>query len=66
MAKALGLVVVAEGVESLEQARMLASMGCDMAQGFHFGRAKSSVEPRVGASATAEPVVVETAAAVAG
>ena len=66
MAKALGLVVVAEGVESLDQARMLASMGCDMAQGFHFGRAKSSVEPRIGASAAAEPVAVETDLAVAG
>jgi len=70
MAKALGLVVVAEGVESLEQARMLASMGCDMAQGFHFGRAKSSVEPRVATAPAAmpEPALVEapTPVAVAG
>lgn len=53
MAKALGLIVVAEGVERAEQARMLAGMGCDMAQGFHFGRAKSSVEPRIAPPAVA-------------
>ena len=46
MARSLGLVVVAEGVENADQARMLAGMGCDMAQGFHFGRAKASVEQR--------------------
>ena len=66
MAKALGLTVVAEGVESADQARMLAGMGCDMAQGFHFGRAKASVESRVQASPAeqkqVEPVQMEVAA----
>jgi len=34
----LGLVPVAEGVESQAQADALAEFGCDLAQGFHLGR----------------------------
>jgi diguanylate cyclase (GGDEF)-like protein/PAS domain S-box-containing protein len=34
----LGLRVVAEGVENLEALDILAGMGCDLAQGFHFSR----------------------------
>jgi diguanylate cyclase len=33
---ALGLNVVAEGVESAKSASVLRAIGCDMAQGFHF------------------------------
>jgi EAL domain-containing protein (putative c-di-GMP-specific phosphodiesterase class I) len=38
MSAALGLDVVAEGVEEERQAAMLREMGCPLAQGFHFGR----------------------------
>jgi EAL domain-containing protein (putative c-di-GMP-specific phosphodiesterase class I) len=38
MARALGLEVVAEGVESDHQFRVLRELGCQMAQGFHFAR----------------------------
>jgi len=34
----LGLIVVAEGVEDQETLEALASVGCDVAQGFHLGR----------------------------
>jgi len=38
IAHGLGLSVVAEGVETDSQAKMLASMGCEIAQGFLYGR----------------------------
>ena len=38
MGRALGLEVVAEGVETREQARHLQALGCTLAQGFLFAR----------------------------
>lgn len=38
LARILGLRTVAEGVEDEKQQRQLASLGCDAAQGFLFGR----------------------------
>jgi diguanylate cyclase (GGDEF)-like protein len=38
LGRALGLRVVAEGVESAAAATVLAGIGCDHAQGFHFSR----------------------------
>ena len=36
LGRALGLRVVAEGVESAASAALLAEIGCDLAQGFHY------------------------------
>ncbi|CAO3444333.1 putative bifunctional diguanylate cyclase/phosphodiesterase [Azospirillum largimobile] len=38
MAHGLGLTTVAEGVETAEQRDFLVSVGCDMMQGYYFGR----------------------------
>jgi EAL domain-containing protein (putative c-di-GMP-specific phosphodiesterase class I) len=38
LVKALGLRCVAEGIESADQYRLLADLGCDLAQGFHIDR----------------------------
>ena len=38
MASALGLEVVAEGVETAEQAAEAHALGCSWAQGYHFAR----------------------------
>lgn len=47
LARALDLAVVAEGIETQEQARLLREMGCEMGQGYLFGR------PAPGCSAAA-------------
>jgi len=38
MSKALGLQVVAEGVETEDQLKVLIAMGCHMAQGYYFSK----------------------------
>ena len=38
MAKSLHMQTITEGVETAEQAKMLAEMGCDMFQGFYFAK----------------------------
>lgn len=48
MGKQLGLVVVAEGVETDEQLACLEEHGCDVAQGYFFGRPVAAAEFRRG------------------
>lgn len=38
LGKNMGLTIVAEGVEDIEEARLLQHMGCDSAQGFYFAK----------------------------
>jgi diguanylate cyclase (GGDEF)-like protein/PAS domain S-box-containing protein len=42
LAHALGLVVVAEGVETADQVAHLLRLGCDLAQGYFFARPQSA------------------------
>ena len=44
LGRSLGLSTVAEGVESAEQAAELVALGCQLAQGHHFGRAVAAQE----------------------
>ena len=44
LSEALGKGVVAEGIETADQAWMLRLMGCRIGQGYHFGRARSGAE----------------------
>ncbi|MGQ7296760.1 putative bifunctional diguanylate cyclase/phosphodiesterase [Quadrisphaera sp. KR29] len=48
MARALQLRVVAEGVESREQAEWLAANGCDAVQGWYFGRPREDLQAGAG------------------
>ena len=53
----LGLQTVAEGIEDAEQAEMLLYMGCEMGQGWLYGRPVSAVElPAILAAKSLAPV----------
>ena len=50
MAHSLGVPTVGEGVETEGQANILRGLGCDIFQGFYFGRpeARGAIERRLG------------------
>jgi diguanylate cyclase (GGDEF)-like protein len=55
LAHALGMDVVAEGVEAAEQAQALRGLGCEFGQGYHFARPMSTkqIQAFLGASVLA-------------
>jgi diguanylate cyclase (GGDEF)-like protein len=44
LSETLDKIVVAEGIETADQAWMLRMMGCQIGQGYHFGRPRTAVE----------------------
>jgi EAL domain-containing protein (putative c-di-GMP-specific phosphodiesterase class I) len=44
LGRSLGMQVVAEGVETADQARLLKAAGCDMVQGYLFGRPMAATD----------------------
>jgi EAL domain-containing protein (putative c-di-GMP-specific phosphodiesterase class I) len=44
LAHAIGLTVIAEGVETAVQLEMLAEFGCDQAQGFYLGKPQTAAD----------------------
>lgn len=63
LAHALGLRVIGEGIETPEQAKILRSLECDIAQGYHFGRPVDIEDLHSGIGATTR---VGTSAATVG
>jgi diguanylate cyclase (GGDEF)-like protein len=61
LGRSLGLRVVAEGVESAASALLLAEIGCDLAQGFHYSppvppeQLPGLVRAQIGVATLAEP-----------
>ncbi len=44
LAKSLGFTVTAEGIETVQQARILSNLGCEILQGYFIGKPTSSAE----------------------
>lgn len=63
LAHALGMDVVAEGVEAADQAAVLGELGCEYGQGFHFARPMSTGQIRALLGLEELPKVAEPAAA---
>ena len=64
MAHALGMLTVAEGIETPQQLELLTEMGCDIGQGYHFARplpARDAIA-RVGSGGIWHPEPVAAAA----
>jgi diguanylate cyclase (GGDEF)-like protein len=62
LAKNLGLGVTAEGIESVEHAEALQALGCELGQGFLYGRAVNGADTAEGLEHPATPVSKSSAA----
>jgi predicted signal transduction protein with EAL and GGDEF domain len=64
LCRTLELDTVAEGVETREQATRLTELGCELAQGFHFGRPMTAEDLalRLASWTSQEPVVLPSGA----
>ncbi len=57
LARSLGLPAVAEGVETKEIVKLLASLGCELGQGYHYGKPTSAIHAAALAISNAQKAV---------
>lgn len=62
LGQSLGLVTVAEGVETAEQAEMLLWLGCEMGQGWLYGKPVSAAELPALLASRRDPIVPDAMA----
>ena len=58
LARGLNMLIVVEGLESSDQAKIVADLGCTVGQGFYFGRpkpAQQALSATISASLNAGP-----------
>lgn len=61
LSEALDKIVIAEGIETADQAWMLKMMGCKVGQGYHFGRPKTAAEMRAKLAERSNPDALSAA-----
>jgi len=66
LTSALGMVTIAEGIETLEQLRWVRDLGCSLAQGFLFGEAVPADEFAESVGCVLDPTIEGTDAAQRG
>src|SRR3954454_17834772 len=64
LANTLGLLTVAEGIETEQQSETLAALGCDIAQGYLFSRPIEAEAASAVMAAPAWPAIASSAAAI--
>ena len=63
LGQSLGLTTVAEGIETQEQAEMMLWLGCELGQGYFYGRPMPAEDVAAAISRHREPINVDTRSA---
>jgi diguanylate cyclase (GGDEF)-like protein/PAS domain S-box-containing protein len=63
LGQSLGMITVAEGIETQEQAEMMLWLGCELGQGYFYGRPMPAEELTATISSHREPISIDTRSA---
>ncbi len=63
LGQSLGLATVAEGIETQEQAEMMLWLGCELGQGYFYGRPMPAEDLAAAVSSHREPINIDTRSA---